>query len=393
VSHKAPELLWDEWRETLAQEDTSTTTKDAESLVKRELGGVADPASVRRLAYALLKARVRVLEAFDARDRGDLVDTPQAPAKRGPSLLEVLERWAREARPTPRTVSEFKRIIETFTRATGNHPIERIRREHVVAFKDALVSAGRAPKTVWKACTAVGTLLRYAKRNGLIRENVAEGVVGKSKAAPAERRLPFTQEDIGTLWRSPVYTETARPAAGGGQAAYWLPVLGLFTGARLEELGQLHVDDVRQEDKVHYLDINADAEGKALKTESSRRRVPLHRELVRLGFLTYVEARRKAGDMLLFPELRADRYGKRTGNWSKWFGRYLRNEVGIKDARKVFHSFKHTFKSACRRAGVEEELHDALTGHVSGAVGRAYGDYPLGPLKAAVDRVGLKGPA
>jgi integrase len=116
-------------------------------------------------------------------------------------------------------------------------------------------------------------------------------------------------------------------------------------------------------------------------------------EISGLGFLRYVEARRKAGDTLLIPAPRPDRYGKRTGNWSKWFGRCLREAVKITDARKVFHSFRHTFKSAGRRAGVEEEIHDALTGHVSGAVGRAYSDYPLGPLKAAVDRVGLKGPA
>jgi integrase len=73
-----------------------------------------------------------------------------------------------------------------------------------------------------------------------------------------------------------------------------------------------------------------------------------------------------SGDERLFPELRQDNKGVLTGNFSKWFGRYLRESVGIKDRRKTFHSFRHTFKDVCREAEVSQEVHDALTG-VSGA--------------------------
>jgi integrase len=53
-----------------------------------------------------------------------------------------------------------------------------------------------------------------------------------------------------------------------------------------------------------------------------------------------------------FPAIKAGRMGVLTGNWSKWWGRYMRNVIGIKDRRKVFHSFRHTFKDACREAGL-----------------------------------------
>lgn len=72
----------------------------------------------------------------------------------------------------------------------------------------------------------------------------------------------------------------------------------------------------------------------------------------------------------------------------QWFGRYLRSTCGITDTTKVFHSFRHTFKRITRDAGINEELHDALTGHSSGGVGRSYGKgFSLKPLARAMDDV------
>jgi integrase len=123
--------------------------------------------------------------------------------------------------------------------------------------------------------------------------------------------------------------------------------------------------------------------------------VPIHDELVRLGFLDYVEERQHAKDERLFPLLKANSYGRWTPNWSKWWGRYAREKAQIVDPRKVFHSFRHAFKDACRACGIAEDVHDALTGHASaGGVGRAYGGaYPLKPLADAMGKLrygGLK---
>jgi integrase len=62
----------------------------------------------------------------------------------------------------------------------------------------------------------------------------------------------------------------------------------------------------------------------------------------------------------------------KTKAWSKWFGRYLGEHV-VEHPSKTFHSFRHTFKRACREAAISEEIHHALTGHSGGGVGRAYG--------------------
>jgi integrase len=155
---------------------------------------------------------------------------------------------------------------------------------------------------------------------------------------------------------------------------------------QVSEIAQLRVCDVRQDGEQGrwFFDVGRTG-GRTTKTEGSIRRIPIHPELVRIGLLRYREglvAEGCAPGASLWPD------APRSGQWSKWFGRYLRKTVKITDRRKVFHSFRHTFKRMARSAGLPEELHDALTGHVGGGVGRAYGrGYSLAPLASAMDKI------
>jgi hypothetical protein len=112
--------------------------------------------------------------------------------------------------------------------------------------------------------------------------------------------------------------------------------------------------------------------------------------LKRIGLLKYREFLLKGGASLespLWPEVEAEGERTRSSAWSKWFGRYLRSTCGITDATKVFHSFRHTFKRMTRDASISEEMHDALTGHSGGGVGRSYGKgFSLKPLAGALDK-------
>jgi integrase len=100
--------------------------------------------------------------------------------------------------------------------------------------------------------------------------------------------------------------------------------------------------------------------------------------------LKYVAALKRKSATQVFPELKPDKRGVWTGAMSAWLNRYL-NAIGITDPRKVMHSFRHAFKDACRKARIPESVHDALTGHANGSVGRSYG---LGePLEVLADAV------
>lgn len=159
------------------------------------------------------------------------------------------------------------------------------------------------------------------------------------------------------------------------QEEEWIPLVALFTGCRMEEIGQLLISDIKEEGAIPFISISgADEQGrivKRVKTASSARAVPIHPTLVDLGFLRYVALQRAEGAERVFPNLKL-REGKWTVYFSKWWGRQ-RKRFGILDSRKCFHSFRHAFKDACRAAGVPEDIHDALTGHSNGSVGRSYG--------------------
>ena len=99
-------------------------------------------------------------------------------------------------------------------------------------------------------------------------------------------------------------------------------------------------------DLGHYINISDEAEHAKLKNASSRRRVPVHPILVACGFIDYVQ--RVKPSKLLFPHLKLNPRGKLGGYFSNFFSGYLRSKIKITDKRKVFHSFRHTFKDVCR---------------------------------------------
>lgn len=329
-----------------------------------------------------------------------------------PSLGEVLDMWSAERQPPKKTLSEWNATVRRFKEVCGGDlPIGSITKGHVRDFKDALIKFPSvlthnlrkltvpeiiaasersdrprlSPTSVNKHLTAIRALLSYADKNGYREGNPATGVSALQVRTAREKRLPYATDDLVTILASLIEHREGKPSR------FWIPMLALYTGARMDELGQLHVSDVRRKDGIDYLDFNAEEEGKSLKTKSSKRDVPIHPELIRAGFLEYVSERRKRRDKMLFPELKPDALGKLTGYFSKWYGIHAR-KLGITDPRKVFHSFRHTFKDACRAARISEEVHDALTGHAGGGVGRTYGGgVPLDVKAEAIAKITYNG--
>jgi integrase len=166
-------------------------------------------------------------------------------------------------------------------------------------------------------------------------------------------------------------------------AYYWLPIFALWHGCRLEEIGGARAADIRSKDGISFLDLT----NRKLKNAQSRRELPIHPRVVELGFLDYAEKR--ATGEFLFPELPHQTTGESgaTANFSRWWGRWS-NANGFPDPTVNFHSFRHTFKRACR-GNVKEEMHDLLTGHMGqGGIGRSYGrGAPLAMLASELAKV------
>lgn len=131
----------------------------------------------------------------------------------------------------------------------------------------------------------------------------------------------------------------------------------------------------RDADEIWFLDLT----GRKLKNRQSQRQVPIHRTLIEAGFVLYAQGLQQRGEVYLFPELPHDPAGALSSSrtFTKWWGMWCErnggNYSGINDPNKTFHSFRHSFKRACRDAGLGEEIHDLLTGHKGVSVGRGYG--------------------
>lgn len=327
--------------------------------------------------------------------------TPKQPALDNSSgLPELIRLWTTAKKPDVATVDRMHTIVSRFFDAVNGRPsVRSIRRQHVLDFQTHLAGLGIAASTVRNQIAHFRALLATAVNAGLIESNPAANVHTEVVRSPKTARIAFSKSDLAAIFASPIYAEGVKAKAAGGEAAYWLPLLGLFTGSRLEELGQLHPTDVREEtyDDAHgkeqtvaVIYLTEESEGQGLKNSASIRRIPIHPALIECGFLKYVASQKGTR---LFPMLKADKYGRETAAFSRWFGKYLREHCGITDKRKVFHSFRHWFKDAMREAAVHEDVSDALSGHTNGSTSRNYGGsyYPLRPLVEAMSKYRISG--
>lgn len=162
-----------------------------------------------------------------------------------------------------------------------------------------------------------------------------------------------------------------------------MPILGLYTEAGIGELCQLATSDIERTDGVDLIHITDQGEGQSVKTEAGRRLVPAHPELIRLGFLEYADAMRKAGAVRLFPALPLNPT-KPSNSFSSWFATIRPIEGG--SSLPDFHSLRHTVRSKLASADIAEPMIDTLIGHeVKGSTGaKTYTHREVASLKKAI---------
>jgi integrase len=411
-------------QDALARGDVSAVEGEVEILLD-DFGINLDRkgAGYRQLGMAVLRKYVSALEVIARRDSGEPVETPRlikgadATLADNSGLRIALDGWKKVKVRPANTLREFEHALEWFLQLHGELPVTEIRRRHAREFREALqeVPVRRSGKlrkaplpdivqwtkqhptaqrisvaTVNKLLGAVQALAVWSRNNGLIPDELpwADPFADMRLEETRPEREAWQLEELQILFSSPVFTEGLRPEGGRGEAAFWLPLLALYTGARLNELAPLTVADVSTDEASRTVMITIKEvreEGRRLKNVGSRRVVPVHTDLLRIGFMEMLEhvRKREGAKGRLFPLLTPGPKGGFGEAWSKWFGRYKRG-LGITNKASVFHSFRHSFKDALRSAGVAEDLNDALCGHVGhGGVARSYG------AKDMVRRFGL----
>jgi integrase len=161
-------------------------------------------------------------------------------------------------------------------------------------------------------------LFEWAVSEGLIQFNPARNLSLRDTRKEIDERLLFDNRDLELIFSHPKFSQ--------GQfkypAYFWVPLIGLFTGMRLEEISQLYTKDIYQKDNIWIIDINekaVDFEGfeKTLKNKYATRLVPVNNTLIEIGFIYFWKHLCERNYVRLFPELtkteKSGKFGKQLG--------------------------------------------------------------------------------
>lgn len=325
--------------------------------------------------------------------------TAPVPVRQDPSgskqtILHLFEDWKR-TQTRSRTVTSVETAVLEFRGQHGSIPVDTVTRPMARSYRDQLIERGLSRGTIENRLGFLSTLVRHGMKE-LVEHMVGNPferieIVGATGRRPPKDRRAYEVFELNKIFASRLYTQRYRPKGQAHEAAYWLPLMGPFIGARIEELCQLSIKDVQRINGVWCIRIcNLDDDQK-VKTDGSFRRVPLHTELIQCGFLAFVAKVAATGATRVFSALtNANQNEIFSNSPGKWYGRYL-TSIGLSDPRLDYHSYRYSFKQQCSLCDVDLEVRDALTGHWVGSrdSGRTYmksetKQYPFGKLVKAM---------
>jgi integrase len=313
-----------------------------------------------------------------------MIPAPVAPVamKLAPvSFVAIIELWADEKQVPRKRKQAAVTLFERLAKHLGHDEAGRVTGDDLVSFKESLVQAVKHgeldPRTVQNRIEMLKTIFRWATKNHKITSNPAVDLTYLAKVDPRKERQDFTQADLRLI-----LTE-ARKAAN--PVVRISNLIATFSGARLAEIVEANKADFEWDGGhlVFHIRLDNREEGQGLKNHTSTpRRYPLH-SAIKDEVADYL--RSLPANSPLFPHVKVDRDGKRSHNVGNTILKWLR-KIGITDPRKVFHSHRHTFKTACR-GKIDREIRNYITGHSSGDVASEYGEYPIEMLAVEIEKI------
>ena len=219
-------------------------------------------------------------------------------------------------------------------------------------------------------------------------------------------RRAFTLEELSAIFFAPIYLGCKSPVQIHKcwkmfirDRRFWSPLLGLLTGMRIGEICQLEVGDIQMHAGINVISVNSESAlqfntgGKTLKTQSASRYVPIHPELIKIGFLEFVNEKRERKEIRLFNRSKNNTNANDVKSFSSFFKRFLEHNE-ITGRKVVFHSFRHNFRDALREGNISLEIVWKLGGW-SGGSGRTDAKYGMGvsikSLKSAISKIKYPG--
>lgn len=296
-----------------------------------------------------------------------------------------------------RHVVDYSRAVNRFIKHMGDCNLQTIQSADIHEFTGLLINPTKPTVQPLAASSArlllarLSSVLAFAVDSGVLKSNpVVTSRIHKRLGPAKPKRSPgndkgYSLKELITLFSHPSFQQHRNADGRPGNAVFWVPLIAAYTGARREEIAQLYIADIRQHETGQwFIRIIDDRPDKSLKTDSSRRDVPIHSDLIKLGILELVQG--KPSDSRVFPQLIKVCDGF-AGIVSKAW-RDLTQQCGVyRPGRSPLHAFRHTWKTLAREHGIPKEVSDWITGHASGSVGDGYGINPISRMAAEMQKL------
>lgn len=271
---------------------------------------------------------------------------------------EFLERKSQD-NISQRSLQQLQTRTEALIQAVGGgFFVQTLKYQHVDLFvcnlsTERLLKA----KTISEYRSACAQMLNFAVQMEYTAKNPFDQV--KIRCAQPTPRQRWELPQLKTLFSSESFTQHAYNNVDD----YWIPLVLLHTGARPAEICQLRVSDVMTQDNIACLNITDEGEAQSIKNGNSRRLVPIHSRLIALGFLHYVELRRRQGHVQLFSCTATGEFGEWTKNFECRFSRYLGKLGFVAGQRPTAYGFRHTVIDELQQRDTPEHAVADLAGH------------------------------
>jgi len=317
----------------------------------------------------------RAMEALDRLEKlRGLQATPVAPkvvAPKGITLEKAIANYTDIEAPGLKadTWDGRQRAQKTFVEALGaKTPAISITRQMAAEWSGNLVRKGASKRTAVNYVSNVAQLFAFLIQQGHLTDNPVKGVMVMKKRDKSQRKDEGHEWEAFDLAQLKAIYDPKNIIKMTKVHQRWATVLGLYSGARVGEIAQIFLRDIVEEQGIWCIRLTVESDGQSIKTEGSKRLVPLHLDILELGFLDFVLKRRKAGDERLFPEVNLGGNAGKGASISSSFTYHL-NRTGVevkprrKNGRIGFHSLRKTVIQALQGTHVSDERRRALVGH------------------------------
>ena len=370
-------LVRNNWKKELL-EDTGKTIDDFRNEIYKKFNIKDEPNRLQELVSDSIETE-SIKEGQPSKD-----DSPK--------ISEVKEEFIRErllSGFSPKSTREIKSTIDDLIEIIGDKQISQITPRNSRDFKNTISKLpkhrtqtpryrdlsikqilelkgveGQEPKNINKLIYRIRIFFKWLKNNyrEYVPENHFEGITVEIKKI-YKPRDGFTPEDLKKIFDTTNYLDnTVRDDRNKIKLPkYFIPILGIYTGCRLEEISQILLEDIYKDGKYDVIRVRVSDDTK-LKNIQSERIIPIHTTIKELGFIDYCDYLRKQKKDRVFYELNKGRdgYGRNIG---RFFSVYLKKIGVYKFQSKVFHSLRHTFITNLLQNGVREEVVNGLDGH------------------------------